>query len=63
MDLHNNVVGREIGRRVSTEDDAKQRCQDAVTSGELQVIGEVNLDSDSFLTERRQYRYESCKES
>ena len=24
MDLHNNVVGREIGRRVGTEDDAKQ---------------------------------------
>lgn len=39
MDLHNNAVGREIGRRVGTEDDAKQGCQDAVTSGELQVIG------------------------
>ncbi len=24
MDLHNNAVGREIGRRVGTEDDAKQ---------------------------------------
>ncbi|MGV3246314.1 DUF6973 domain-containing protein [Rothia sp. 11254D007CT] len=24
MDLHNNIVGREIGRRVGTEDDAKQ---------------------------------------
>ncbi len=24
MDLHNNVVGREIGRRVVTGDDAKQ---------------------------------------
>ncbi len=39
MDLHNNAVGREIGRRVGTEDDAKQGCQDALTSGELQVIG------------------------
>ncbi|MDO4821264.1 MAG: hypothetical protein Q4A03_04405 [Rothia sp. (in: high G+C Gram-positive bacteria)] len=39
MDLHNNAVGREIGRRVGTEDDAKQGCQDAVGSGELQVIG------------------------
>ena len=38
MDIHNNMVGRQVGVSADTFEDVEQGCTDALNSGDLKVL-------------------------